>query len=139
MSDGLLLGCLPLRWVLEGSTLTGFVGSQVDSYSKMPTTHLKSNHKAGCKAAMPARWSESGAHQTSSLNFSQSLRAKLLPLTTTLLYFGSQVSCEIFRYQSHMAILPSYPTVLCAMRALSEHEAAITLAHGHDPNIMGII
>ena len=38
-----------------------------------------------------------------------------------------------------MGTLPSYPTVLRAMRALSEHEAAITLAHGRNPNTIGII
>ena len=38
-----------------------------------------------------------------------------------------------------MGTLPSYATVLRAMRALSHHEATMTLAHAQDPATIGII
>lgn len=38
-----------------------------------------------------------------------------------------------------MGDMPTYGTVLRAMRVLSEHEAAVTLAHGQNPNSVGVI
>ena len=37
-----------------------------------------------------------------------------------------------------MGTLPSYTSVLRVMCALLDHEAAVTLAHGRDPNTIGI-
>ncbi|KAF8174754.1 hypothetical protein BJ912DRAFT_1024608 [Pholiota molesta] len=75
----------------------------------------------------------------STLNFARTSRAKLLPLATGILYFGSSASTDLFRYRSRMAEMPSYGSVIRAMRSLSEHEAAVTLEHGRDPNSIGII
>ncbi|KAF8958799.1 hypothetical protein BDZ97DRAFT_1940816 [Flammula alnicola] len=75
----------------------------------------------------------------STLNFSRSSRAKLLPLATGILYFGSSASTDLFRYCSRMAEMPSYGSIIRTMRALSEHEAAVTLEHGRNPNTIGII
>ena len=75
----------------------------------------------------------------STLNFSRSSHANLLPLATALLYIGSSASYDLFRYHARMGNMPMYSTVLRAMRILSEHEAAITLAHGQDPNSIGVI
>ena len=75
----------------------------------------------------------------STLNFSHSLHANLLPLATALLYVGSSASYDLFRYHARMGNMPMYSMVLRAMCILSEHEAAITLAHGQDPNSIGVI
>ncbi|KAF8798864.1 hypothetical protein BYT27DRAFT_7228135 [Phlegmacium glaucopus] len=59
----------------------------------------------------------------SSLDFLRSSHAKLLPLATALLFFGSSASTELFRYGSRLGIMPAYSTALHAMCSLSEQEA----------------
>ncbi|KAF9475611.1 hypothetical protein BDN70DRAFT_996280 [Pholiota conissans] len=59
----------------------------------------------------------------STLNFSRSSRAKLLPLATGILYFGSSASTDLFRYRSRIAEMPAYGSVIRAMQTLAEHEA----------------
>ena len=75
----------------------------------------------------------------STINFSRSSLANLLPLVTALLYFGSSASYDLFRYHARMGDMPSYGTVMRAMRVFSEREAAVTLAHGRNPNSVGVI
>ena len=73
------------------------------------------------------------------INFSRSSRARLLPLATSILYFGSSASTDLFRYRSRLGEMPSYSATLKAMRALSEHEAAVTLEHGSRADTLGVI
>jgi len=71
----------------------------------------------------------------STLNFSRFSRAKLLP---GLLYSGSQASTDLYRYRSRMGEMTGYSSILRVMRALSKHEAAVTLAYGIDPSALGV-
>jgi len=75
----------------------------------------------------------------SSLDFARSSKAKLLPLAAGLLYMGSSASTDLFRFRSRLGNTPAYSSVIRAMRTLSEHEGAVTLAHGSDPGTIGII
>ena len=38
-----------------------------------------------------------------------------------------------------MGEMPSYSSIICAMRALSQHEASVTLDHGRSANMLGVI
>ena len=38
-----------------------------------------------------------------------------------------------------MGEMPSYSSIVCAMRALSQHEASVTLEHGRSANTLGVI
>ncbi|KAF8166678.1 hypothetical protein BJ912DRAFT_1092378 [Pholiota molesta] len=75
----------------------------------------------------------------STINYSRSSRAKLLPLATALVYFGSKAPFDLFRYRSRIGDMPSYNSVIRSMDALSECEAALTLSHGLDPSTIGVI
>ncbi|KAF8193655.1 hypothetical protein BJ912DRAFT_1091531 [Pholiota molesta] len=75
----------------------------------------------------------------SSIDYSRSSHAKLLPLATALVYFGSKAPFDLFRYRSRIGDMPSYNTVVRSMDALSECEAALTLAHGLNPATIGVI
>ncbi|KAF8191273.1 hypothetical protein BJ912DRAFT_295157 [Pholiota molesta] len=75
----------------------------------------------------------------SSIDYSRSSHAKLLPLATALVYFGSKAPFDLFRYRSRIGDMPSYNTVVRSMDALSECEAALTLSHGLNPATIGII
>ena len=78
-------------------------------------------------------------HVISTLNFSRSSSANLLPLATGLLYFASSASYDLFRHHARVGDMPAYNTIMQAMRVLSEREAATTLLHGTDPDSVGVI
>ncbi|RDB16715.1 hypothetical protein Hypma_002556 [Hypsizygus marmoreus] len=73
----------------------------------------------------------------STINFSRSSTANRLPLASGILQLGAHATFDTFRHGSRFGLIPSYATVLKAMRALSAHEAKVTRAHGMDPNSVG--
>ncbi|KII90822.1 hypothetical protein PLICRDRAFT_123648 [Plicaturopsis crispa FD-325 SS-3] len=75
----------------------------------------------------------------SSLNFSRSSHANLLPSARGMLYFGSSAPVDLFRYNSRAGNMPAYTSVHRMLRELSLQEAKVTEAHGRDPNTVGII
>jgi hypothetical protein len=52
----------------------------------------------------------------STINFSRSSHANLLPLATALLYFGSSASYDLFRYHARMGDMPTEQSVLDTLR-----------------------
>ncbi|KIM36098.1 hypothetical protein M413DRAFT_428012 [Hebeloma cylindrosporum] len=95
------------------------------------------NNEVALRQKRPPEFITTGV--ISSLNFSRSSQAKLLPLAAGLLYIGSSASTDLFRFRSRLGNTPAYSSVIRAMRTLSEHEGAVTLAHGSDPKTIGII
>ncbi|TFK73715.1 hypothetical protein BDN72DRAFT_868943 [Pluteus cervinus] len=73
----------------------------------------------------------------STLNFSRTSHANLLPLATGLLFMGSGVSWDVFRHTSRFGITPAYASVLRALTALSDNQAMLTRSHGRDVNTIG--
>ncbi|KAL0063202.1 hypothetical protein AAF712_009900 [Marasmius tenuissimus] len=78
-------------------------------------------------------------HIISSINYSHSSRANLLPVATGLLHFGSQASADLFAHHSRIASMPAWTSSAKALRILSKQEAEITYQHGSNENTMGII
>ena len=78
-------------------------------------------------------------HIISTLNFSWSSSANLLPLATGLLYFASSASYDLFRHHAHVGDMPAYSMIMKAMCVLSECEVEKTLQHGADVDSIGVI
>ncbi|KAF5328076.1 hypothetical protein D9619_013640 [Psilocybe cf. subviscida] len=95
------------------------------------------NGESGGRQKRPVETVVTGVLST--LNFSRSSSAKLMPLAAGLLYLGLGASFDLFRYRSRLGEMPSYSSVLRALRALAKHEAFVTFAHGRDPETLGFI
>lgn len=78
-------------------------------------------------------------HALSALNFARNNEARLLPLARGLLYFAFSAPSDLFAYSSRVGEMPAYTTIRRALKGLSDHEAAVTLAHGQDPTTTGFL
>lgn len=75
----------------------------------------------------------------SSLSFSRSNRANLLPLARALLHFALSAPYDIFHYNSRIGFMPAYTTVYHMLEELAEHEAQTVRAHGKNAASTGCI
>ncbi|KAI1783742.1 hypothetical protein LXA43DRAFT_902933 [Ganoderma leucocontextum] len=81
-------------------------------------------------------WQDIGAVVTnsiSSLLFSRSNRANLLPMAHGLLHFALQAPYDLYLVQSRLGNTPAYSTVLRMLDKLAQEEAQAVRAHGQDP------
>ncbi|TRM61285.1 hypothetical protein BD626DRAFT_570939 [Schizophyllum amplum] len=75
----------------------------------------------------------------STMLFSRSDRANLLPIASGILHFGCLAAFDIHRYHSRMGNMASYNTIMRAMRRLAEHSAAEALSYGTNPSTLNIL
>ncbi|KAL1687063.1 hypothetical protein GGG16DRAFT_128226 [Schizophyllum commune] len=75
----------------------------------------------------------------STMLFSRSDRANLLPIASGILHFGCLAAFDLYRYHSRIGNMPAYTTIMRAMRRLAEHSAAEALAYGSDPSTLNIL
>ncbi|KAL1943190.1 hypothetical protein VTO73DRAFT_4265 [Trametes versicolor] len=75
----------------------------------------------------------------SSLSFSRSNRANLLPLARALLHFALSAPCDIFHYNSRIGFMPAYTTVYHVLEELAQQEAETVRAHGKNSAASGCI
>ncbi|KAI9063585.1 hypothetical protein FKP32DRAFT_1676294 [Trametes sanguinea] len=74
-----------------------------------------------------------------SLDFSRSNRANLIPLSQGLLHFALSAPYDLYQYNSRIAFMPAYSSVLRTLEDLAKHEASVARAHGRDPGTVGTL
>ncbi|CDO73524.1 hypothetical protein BN946_scf185013.g159 [Trametes cinnabarina] len=74
-----------------------------------------------------------------SLNFSRSNRANLLPISQSLLHFALSAPYDLYQYNSRIAFMPAYSTVLRTLEDLARQEASVVHTHGQDPAKVGVL
>ncbi|KAI5887688.1 uncharacterized protein SCHCODRAFT_01174966 [Schizophyllum commune H4-8] len=75
----------------------------------------------------------------STMLFSRSDRANLLPIASGILHFGCLAAFDLYRYHSRIGNMPAYTTIMRAMRRLAEHSTAEALAYGSNPSTLNIL
>ncbi|KAI1787713.1 hypothetical protein LXA43DRAFT_863532, partial [Ganoderma leucocontextum] len=73
----------------------------------------------------------------STLDFSRSNRANLLPIARGLLHFALSAPYDVFLYLCRIGIMPAYTTIYRTLEALSKQEEEAVRAHGKDPEMSG--
>ncbi len=79
------------------------------------------------------------ANVISTLNFSRSSHANLLPLARGLLNFALSAPYDIYLHNSRIGFMPAYATVYRTLNQLAQQEAETVRAYGKNPMNVGCI
>lgn len=77
--------------------------------------------------------SQVALHAVTSLDFSRTNRANLLPLATGLLHFAMSAPVDLIHYQARIGAMPSYNTIYAYLEKLAEEEAHFIREHANNP------
>ncbi|KAI0351471.1 hypothetical protein OH77DRAFT_1416044 [Trametes cingulata] len=75
----------------------------------------------------------------STLDFSRSNRANLLPITRALFHFAVSAPYDLYLHGSRIGFMPAYTTTYRALEQLAQQEAQTVRAHGRDEQQLGCI